>query len=252
MSSFLGLRQMMSRQGLPCSLYIDRGSHYFVTEQADGKVSKPHLTQVGRAMHQLGIEMIPAYSAEARGRSERMFGTLQKRLPQELRVHGITDMQEANRFLHERFLPEHNARFTRKAEQPGSAFTPLMGFALDDVLCIQEERMVAKDNTVRYKGEVLQILEDASRCSYAKCKVRVHEYLDGTLAVLHGPRKLATSIVRLNEEYEEENCLDVLMNWVAEPGEGAAAAAAPSPGSGYTWRSALSPVERYHQTIQSI
>ena len=252
MSSFLGLREMMGRHGLPCSLYIDRASHYFFTEQAGGKVSKTHLTQVGRAMRQLGVEMIPAYSPEARGRSERMFGTLQKRLPQELRIRGITDMEEANRFLRERFLPEHNARFARKAEQPGSAFTPLMGFALDDVLCIQEERMVGKDNTVRYKGETIQILEDTSRCSYAKCKVRVHEYLDGTLAVLHGPRKLATSIVQRDEEYDGTDSLDMLMNLAAKPGEGAAAAAAPSPGSGYTWRSALSPVERYHQTTQSI
>ena len=256
MSSFLGLRQMMSGQGLPCSLYVDRASHYFFTEQAGGKVSKTHLTQVGRAMRQLGIEMIPAYSPEARGRSERMFGTLQNRLPQELRVHGITDMEEANRFLRERFLPEHNARFSRKAEQPGHAFTPLMGFALDDVLCIQEERVVAKDNTLRYKGKTVQVLEDASRCSYAKCKIRVHEYLDGTLAVFHGPRKLVTSIVRQNEEHEEGDRLDAFMNWMPESGwhhgEGAAAAAAPSPDAGYTWRSAHLPVERYHQKAQSI
>jgi hypothetical protein len=133
-----------------------------------------------------------------------MFGTLQKRLPQELRIHGITDMEEANRFLRERFLPEHNARFARKAEQPGNAFTPLMGFALDDVLCIQEERVVAKDNTLRYKGEVLQILEDASRCSYAKCKVRVHEYLDGSLAVLHGPRRIQSAVLASKQEENKE------------------------------------------------
>ena len=196
MSSFKGLSETIKTQGLPCSLYSDRASHYFVTEKAGGKVSKTHLTQVGRAMSQLGIDMIPAYSPEARGRSERMFGTLQKRLPQELRLHGITDMEEANRFLRERFLPEHNARFTHMPEQTGSAFTPLMGFALDTVLCIQEERMVAKDNTLGYKGHTLQILENTFRCSFAKCKVRVHEYLDGTLNVFHGPRKLETVIVQ--------------------------------------------------------
>ena len=256
MSSFLGLREMMSGHGLPCSLYVDRASQYFFTEQTGGKVSKTHLTQVGRAMRQLGIEMIPAYSPEARGRSERMFGTLQKRLPQELRVHGITDMEEANHFLRERFLPEHNSRFTRKAEQPGSAFTPLMGFALDNVLCIQEERMVAKDNTLRCKGKAIQILEDAFRCSYAKCKVRIHEYLDGSLAVFHGPRKLATTLVRHNEEYDEVDALDARINWMPESGwshaQGAAAAAAPCLDTGYTRRSALSPVERCHQTAQTI
>jgi hypothetical protein len=239
MSSFLGLREMINKHGLPCSFYVDRASQYFFTEQAGGKVSKTHLTQVGRAMYQLGIEMIPAYSPEARGRSERMFGTLQGRLPQELRLRGITDMEEANRFLRECFLPEHNARFARKAEQAGSAFTPLMGFVLDEVLCIHEERVVAKDNTLRYKGNTVQIFEDTSRCSFAKCKVRVHEYLDGSLSVFHGPRKLATAIVRHNEEYEEIN-----------HGKGAAAAAAPSPDTGHTWRSALSSVERYHQTTQ--
>jgi hypothetical protein len=251
MSSFLGLRQMMDTRGLPCSLYVDRASHYFFTEQAGGKVSKTQLTQVGRAMSQLGIEMIPAYSPEARGRSERMFGTLQGRLPQELRVRGITDMEEANRFLREHFLPEHNARFVRKAEQPGSAFTPLMGFALEDVLCIQDERVVANDNTLRYKGLAIQIVEDASRCSFAKCKVRVHEYMDGSLAVFHGPRKLATSIVQRTKEVE---LLDGLTDWEPESGwmggDGAAAAAAPY--TGYPWRSALSPVERYHQTTQKL
>jgi hypothetical protein len=250
MSSFLGLREMMDIQGLPCSLYVDRGSHYFFTEQAGGKVSKTQLTQVGRAMNQLGIEMVPAYSPEARGRSERMFGTLQNRLPQELRVRGITDMEEANRFLRERFLSEHNARFARKAEQSGSAFTPLMGFALDDVLCIQQERMVSKDNTLRYKGVSIQILEDPVRCSYAKCKVRIHEYLDGSMAVFHGPRKLATSIVQRTEEVE---LLDAFADWGPEPewmgGEGAAATAAPY--DGYPWRSALPPVERYYQNINT-
>ena len=253
MSSFLGLREMMDTQGLPCSLYVDRGSHYFVTEQAGGKVSKTHLTQVGRAMSQLGIEMIPAYSPEARGRSERMFGTLQKRLPQELRMRGISDMEQANRFLRACFLPAHNARFARQAEQPGSAFTPLMGFPLDDVLCIQEERVVAKDNTLRYKGQSIQI-EDSLRCSFAKCKVRVHEYMDGSFAVFHGPRKLATSIVCRNEECEDVGLLDAPIAWAQESGgiggDGAAAAAAPY--AGCPWRSALSSVERSHQTTKNI
>jgi len=242
-SSFLGLLETMNTHGLMSSLYVDRGSHYFFTEQAGGKVSKTHLTQVGRAMHQLGIEMIPAYSPEARGRSERMFGTLQKRLPQELRVHGITDMNEANRFLRERFLPEHNARFAREADQSGSAFIPLMGFALEKVLCIQEERTVNKDNTLRYQGKIIQILENASRCSYAKHKVCIHEYLDGSLGVFHGPRKLAITMLSPNGEYEEEGCL-----W-----EGAAAAAAPSTlGAEDTWRSSIYPVERYQQNSQNI
>ena len=112
-------------------------------------------TQVGRALAQLGIELIPAYSPEARGRSERMFGTLQKRLPQELRLAGITDMAGANRFLKELFLPQHNARFATPAEDQGTAFVPFTG-ALDDILCTHEERTLSNDNTVRYKRLALR------------------------------------------------------------------------------------------------
>jgi len=199
MSSFQGLSEACKGHGLPCSLYVDRGSHYFFTAKAGEKVDKERLTQVGRAMQQLGIEMIPAYSPEARGRSERMFGTLQERLPQELRLRGIKDIAEANRFLREVFLFEHNARFAQSAELEGSAFTPLRGFALDDVLCIQEERTVGNDNTVKYKRHTLQLLPDAARLHYA-VKVRVHEYPDGSLAVFHGPRKLETELLANKEE----------------------------------------------------
>ena len=190
MSSFLGLREVIQERGLFCSLYADRASHYWHTPEAGGKVDKDNPTQVGRALIQFGIELIPAYSPEARGRSERMFGTLQKRLPQELRLAGITDMAEANRFLKEVYLPRHNARFAVPAEAEGTAFVPFAG-ALDDILCIHEERTVGNDNTVRYKSLALQIPPDRYRHHYVKAKVRVHEYPDGTLAVFHGPRRLA-------------------------------------------------------------
>jgi transposase len=204
MSSFRGLSETIKTHGLPCSLYSDRGSQYFFTPKAGEKVDREHLTQVGRAMLQLGIEMIAAYSPEARGRSERMFGTLQKRLPQELRLHGIQDMDDANRFLREQFLPEHNALFAKMAELEGSAFIPLLDCALDDILCIQEERVVSNDNTVRYKGQILQLSPDSVRLNYAKSKVRVHEYLDGTLAVFHGPRRLDTVPVDTKSNKEED------------------------------------------------
>jgi len=201
-SSFLGFLETMKKKGLPCSVYIDRGSHYFVTDTAGDKVSKTHVTQVGRAMQQLDIEMIAAYSPQARGLSERMFGTLQLRLPQELRLRGITDMESANKFLREVYLPQHNARFMKQIAVEDSAFTPLKDFALDDILCIHEERRVSNDNTVRYKGKRVQLLEDASRCSFAKCRVRVHEYLDGSIGIFHGPRKLKAAI--LSKPAEEE------------------------------------------------
>ena len=176
--------------GLFWGLYADRGSHDWHTSEGGGKVDKGNPTQVGRALAQLGIELIAAYSPEARGRSERMFGTLQKRLPQELRLAGVTTMIEANRFLTETFLPEHNQRFAIAPEEPGSAFVPLAG-QLDDIHCIQDTRIVGNDNCVRYKGRALQIPEDRHRHHYVKAKVRVHEYTDGHLAVFHGPRRLA-------------------------------------------------------------
>ena len=190
MSSFRALAEVIGARGRFCSLYADRASHYWHTPDAGGTVDKDNPTQVGRALHQLGIELIPAYSPEARGRSERMFGTLQKRLPQELRLAGITKMAEANRFLKEIYLPLHNARFQVTPETDASAFVPFTG-ALDDILCVQEERTVSNDNTVRYKRRLLQLPADRHRRHYVKATVRVHEYPDGTLAVLHGPRCLA-------------------------------------------------------------
>ena len=190
MSTLEALSEVIEVKGLFCALYADRAGHYWYTPEAGSKVDRDNPTQVGRALIQLGIELIPAYSPEARGRSERMFGTLQKRLPQELRLAGITTMIEANRFLRETFLPDHNRRFAITPEEPGSAFVPFAG-SLDDILCIQEVRTVGNDNTVRYKRLTLQIPEDRHRNHYVKAKVRVHEYPDGHLAIFHGPRCLA-------------------------------------------------------------
>ena len=191
MSTFRALYDVIAKHGLFCSLYVDRGSHYWHTPQAGGKVDKSNPTQVGRALNQLGIELIAAYSPEARGRSERMFGTLQNRLPQELRLKGITNMEEANRFLKEEYLPEHNKRFALPAEEQDSAFVPWIGDGLGDVLTVQEERTVGNDNTVLYKKLRLQIPADKHRYHYVRARVRVHDYPDGKLAVFHGPRKLA-------------------------------------------------------------
>jgi len=190
MSSFRALSDVIAERGLFCALYTDRASHYWHTPEAGGKVDKDNPTQVGRALAQLGIELIAAYSPEARGRSERMFGTLQGRLPRELRLAGITTMDEANRFLRDVYLPEHNARFARSPEETGSAFVSFAG-TLEDILCVQEDRVVGNDNTVRYKGRVLQIPEQRHRHHYVKARVRIHQYPDGTLAVFHGPRRLA-------------------------------------------------------------
>ena len=190
-SSFRGVHGVIEARGLFSSFYSDRGSHYWNTPQAGGKVDKENPTQFGRAMKQLGVEMIPAYSPEARGRSERAFGTHQGRLPNELAAAGITDMDAANRYLREVYLPAFNAEFAQPAPEEGSAFVPWIGGSLDDILCEQHERTVSADNCVRFEKLILQIPADRHRCHYVKAKVRVHRYADGNLAVFHGPRKLA-------------------------------------------------------------
>lgn len=190
-SSFQGVRDVIQAHGLFASLYTDRGSHYWQTPEAGGKVDKIHLTQFGRALKHLGIDQIPAYSPEARGRSERMFGTLQGRLPQELALAGIRNLAAANGFLTQRFLPDFNAEFKVPAREIGNAFVPFIGGALDDILCVQEERVVGSDNCVHYNTLSLQLPRDAHRCHYVKARVRVHAYTDGSYAVFHGPRKLA-------------------------------------------------------------
>ena len=191
LSSFRGLREVIGTKGLFSSLYADRGSHDWLPEEAGGKVDRLRLTQVHRALQQLGVTLIPAYSPEARGRSERAFRTLQDRLPKELALAGITEMAAANRYLTEQFLPQYNERFMVRAPEPGTAFIPWVGTHLAEILCVQDERVVAKDNTVRYQGLSLQIPQDPHRFHYVKVTVRVHEYPDGTLGVFHGPRCLA-------------------------------------------------------------
>jgi len=190
-SSFQGVGEVIVHRGLFSSLYTDRGSHYWFTPKEGGKVSKTQLTQFGRAMKHLGIQMIAAYSPEARGRSERAFRTHQDRLVKELALEGITDMNAANRYLAQVYLPAFNAEFMQPAPEEGSAFVPWKGNDLDDILCEQDERTVSADNCVTFEGMTLQIPANQYRCHYVRVRVRVHRYLDGALAIFHGPRKLA-------------------------------------------------------------
>jgi transposase len=190
-SSLRGVREVVAKHGLFCSLYTDRGSHYFETPVAGSRVSKTVLTQFGRALKQLGIEHIAAYSPQARGRSERVFATLQDRLPKELALAGITTMAAANSWLSEIYIPEHNARFAIAAEQEGSAFVIDAACAWREILCIQEERKVGNDNTVKWRRLNLQLPPSRLRPHFVKATVRVHEYPDGELAVFWGPHRLA-------------------------------------------------------------
>lgn len=191
-STFRALRDVIGEHGLFCSLYTDRGSHYFHTPTAGGKVSKTEQTQVGRALSHLGIEHIAAYSPEARGRSERMFGTLQGRLPKDFRLAGITTVDAANAWLKAHYVAEHNAAFSIKPEQEGTAFVPDAHEAWREALCVIEERTVANDNTVAWAGTRLQLPASRLRPHFVKAVVRVHAYPDATMSVFLGPHRLAT------------------------------------------------------------
>jgi transposase len=190
-SSFRGLGEVVERYGLFCSFYTDRGSHYFYTPEAGGKVSRTALTQVGRALAQLGIEHIAAYSPQARGRSERAFLTLQDRLPKELALAGITTVEAANHWLAQTYIGEHNAAFAVQPEQEGSGFVADRAELWREILCIQEDRTVAPNNTVKYKTMHLQLPPSRLRPHFVKATVRVHEYHDGTIATFWGPHRLA-------------------------------------------------------------
>ncbi len=202
MSSFVGVRDVIESRGLFCWLYTDRASHYWNTPEAGGQVDKAHLTQFRRAMQQLGVEMIPAYSPEARGRSERAFRTHQGRLPKELAALSITTMAEANRYIEDVYRPAFNEEFMQPPKDDGSAFVALRDpGVLDDILCQEYERVVRRDNCVRFDGLTLQIPADRHRCHYIKAKVKLRRHMDGTLTISHGPRRLA----RYAENGEELN-----------------------------------------------
>src|ERR1700723_3229002 len=185
-----GLRAVIERKGLFCSLYSDRGAHFWLTPKSGGKVDYDRPTQVGRAMKELGVQMIPSYSPQARGRSERNFSTWQGRLPQELRLHQLRTLEAANRFLREDYIAEFNRCFQVAPRQRGNAFVPCRSRDLERIFSLQFERSVNRDNTVSFQNLSLQIERVRWRATLAGCQGGVHQHLDGTLSLTHGPHCL--------------------------------------------------------------
>lgn len=206
------LHEVVEKKGIFCALYSDRASHFFYTPKGGGKVDRDQLTQVGRAMKSLGIEMIAAYSPEARGRSERNFGTLQGRLPQELRLRGISSPEAANQFLRESYVEEFNQKFSVKAELSGSGFVKARGMDLELIFSIQQERVVAKDNTVSVDKRVLQIEKTKWRGSLAGCRVTVYEHADRSLSIRYGGHEVG--------RYDQEGKSMEKARSVVKPGDG--------------------------------
>jgi transposase len=190
-SMLRALREVVETQGVFCTLYSDRAGHFFGTGKAGQKVDPTRLTQVGRALHELGIKMIPAYSPQARGRSERSFGTWQGRLPQELRWRGITEVEQANAFLKTQYVAEFNRRFTVAAAQKGTAFVRLKRRDLEVIFSVQQERVVNQDNTVQVDNRVFQLEKTRWRDTLAGATVVVHEHLDGRMSIHYGPHRIA-------------------------------------------------------------
>jgi transposase len=178
-----GLRTVIEEKGLFCALYSDRGAHFWFTPKSGGKVDYERPTQVGRAMKELGVQMIPSYSPQARGRSERNFSTWQGRLPQELRLRRIRTLEEANAFLREHYIAEFNRRFTVPAAQRGTAFLSCRHRNLELIFTQRYERTVDQDNTVRFHNLVMQIEPAEWRPTLAGCKLIIHQHLDQTLTL---------------------------------------------------------------------
>ena len=184
------IREVIEKQGVFCALYSDRASHFFVTPQAGGKVDQNQVTQLGRALREVGIKMIPAYSPQARGRMERSYRTWQGRFPQELRVRGVETVEQANQFLRDEYISEFNRRFAVKAAGKGSAFVRTQRRDLEWVFSLQHERRVNADNTIVVGNRVIQIEKTHWRNTLAGCTVTVHEFLDGTLVIRFGPHEV--------------------------------------------------------------
>src|SRR5204862_4200478 len=178
-----GLKEVIERKGVFCALYSDRGSHFWLTPKVGGRVDPHRLTQVGRALRELGVQMIAAYSPQARGRSERNFGTWQGRLPQELRLAGIGSAEGANSFLRQRYIGEFNAQFSVPAAEKGTAFRRTGRSDLNWIFTVQTERVVEKDNTVAIKDRWWQIDKTRFRHSLAGSTVTIHEHLDETVSI---------------------------------------------------------------------
>jgi hypothetical protein len=190
-STFAALESVLRNYGRFCELYTDRGSHFCQSGPA-GEVAEEQHGQVSQALRALGIKQILARSPQARGRSERAFGTIQGRLPQELRHQGITDYGAANRYLEQQFVADFNRRFTVKPAQPESAFVKLAGIELELVLSSKHERIVRNDNTITFKNLILQLPTTRHRIHFVRCPVTVHQFANGTLGISYQGRLLAT------------------------------------------------------------
>lgn len=191
MSSLQGIAAVLRRHGRFCEFYTDRGSHYCRTSNAEQGPDEIQDGHVSRVLKTLGIRHILARSPEARGRSERAFGTIQGRLPQELALTGIKDYSAANIYLQKHFIPDFNRRFTVKPENSDSAFIAMAGIDLDLLVSAHHERVVQKDSTVVFGKVILQLPPGGDRRHYIRCPVVVHELINGRLAISYQGKRIA-------------------------------------------------------------
>ncbi len=191
-SGLAGVRQVIEKHGLFCSLYTDRALHYWSATKTTVKSDQAKLTQFGRAMKQLGIKMIPTRSAQMRARCQRAFSIHTDRLPEELAAAGVTGFAETNKYLDTVYRQAYNKEFEQLPREQGSAFETFARHdQLDDILCERYRRVVRSDKCVRFDGLLLKLPADRLSCDYVKTHVTVRQHLNGTLSVSHGLRRLA-------------------------------------------------------------
>jgi len=188
-SVMTALREVITTYGLPMALYSDRAGWAFYTPKAKGPVDKTRVTQVGRALARLGIEHIPAYSAQARGRSERANRTIQDRLVNELRVARITTLAAANAYLRDVFIAHYNETFSHPPRDLEPAWVALGAVDLDQILCHEESRVVGQDNTVPIDAVALQVAKQPGRRTCAGVAVVVRRHLDGQYTIWRGAQR---------------------------------------------------------------
>ena len=218
MANMIAMQAVYLKYGLPMAAYTDRASWFFYTPKhrtADGpkpefsEVDRSFKTQIGRALDELGIEFIPAYSPQAKGRVERMNGTLQDRLIAELKLRGLTEMAEANRFIEDAFIDDFNRRFGKPPRSEVPAFATFSNpTLLAEILCLKFVCKVSKDNTVaRQKYFKLQMEPTPERPNWHQARVEVRIYPDDRVRVLHLPSlsEVPFSIIEIQKPYEPKS-----------------------------------------------
>jgi len=209
-----GIKKLIEKKGLPVALYTDGASHFTTQRHYSWRVNLKYdygPTQIERALNELGCGPIIAQSPQAKGRIERLFGTLQDRLLKELKLYKISTIVKANNYLNNKFLPKFNKKFSNPAKDPESAWRVIpKKLNLESIFSIKEQRTVRADNTISYKNRIFQILPDKYRISFAKAKVMVEKRLDESIHIKYKDQYLNYKEVHSDKTYDDKSTSNTL------------------------------------------